>query len=90
MRHTSKSAVTTVEEVIGTAKHLGKSAETIRTIRIDTAKLDEAVGKAAKAAKPVCDFLEALAMLVAPDKPKAGESQHEEDQTEDDEKTDGQ
>lgn len=83
MRHTSKSAVTTVEEVIGTAKHLGKSAETIRTIRIDT----EAVGKAAK---PVCDFLEALAMLVAPDKPKAGESQHEEDQTEDDEKTDGQ
>lgn len=64
----TRSHVTTVEEVIGTAQRVDGAIATVRTIRIDTVKLDQALGKAAK---PLCDFLEALAP--APQEPTADE-----------------
>lgn len=56
----------TVGEIITTARKGQQAAGAVRTIAVDVEKLDRAVGAAAK---PLLDFLEALADVVSPSQP---------------------
>lgn len=74
-----KSRIKTVGEIIGTGAKVERAVGTIRTIRVDAEKVEQAIGSAAK---PFLDFLEALAEVVAPQpEPEPSSAKPDEEET---------